>query len=200
MFSKLRTPKTWESKCLKSHVWEDPSTSNIVKGCKHCENLHHNICIIFNAHSQAFRFKKLSLIDMPILGLFANRLAANGEYSVPNSYKLTIPIQMQLSQKQKGLSHLFAEFLNSRLNFKHFERKMTLRDSVFSKLRTPKTWLERCLRSPVSEDSSKSNMGNWPKYCWNMHHSTFFIFIDDCQTIELKKVALIEMLNLRTVC
>ena len=30
---------------------------------------------------------------------------------------------MQLSQKQKTFSQFFAEFLKSRLNFKHFEKK-----------------------------------------------------------------------------
>ena len=29
----------------------------------------------------------------------------------------------------------------------------------------PKTWLEQCLKSPVSEAPSKTNMVNAPKYC-----------------------------------
>ena len=60
---------------------------------------------------------------MPILGLYANRLAANVKYSVLNSYKLTIPIQMQLPQKKKNFLDFFSAFLNSSLNFKHFEKK-----------------------------------------------------------------------------
>ena len=42
---------------------------------------------------------------------------------------------------------------------------MTLRAFVFSKLRTPKTWPDKCLKSPVSEDAWKSNMVNQPKHC-----------------------------------
>ena len=42
---------------------------------------------------------------------------------------------------------------------------MALIDFVFLKLRTLKTWLDNCLKSPVSEDPSKENMGKWPRYC-----------------------------------
>ena len=41
---------------------------------------------------------------------------------------------------------------------------MTLIDFVFPKLRTPKTWLDKCPKRPVSEDPSTSNMINGPKY------------------------------------
>ena len=34
---------------------------------------------------------------------------------------------------------------------------MTLIDFAFPQLRPPKTWLEKCLKSPVSEDPSRSN-------------------------------------------
>ena len=40
-----------------------------------------------------------------------------------NRDNLTIPIQMQLSQKQKNFSEFFAAFFKSRLNFKYFEKK-----------------------------------------------------------------------------
>ena len=46
---------------------------------------------------------------------------------------------MQLAEKQKTFSTLLAAFLKYRLNFKHFEIKMTLVDFVFPKLRTRKT-------------------------------------------------------------
>ena len=31
-----------------------------------------------------------------------------------------------------------------------------------------KTWLDQCLKSPVSEDPTKSNMVNAPKHCSNL--------------------------------
>ena len=44
-----------------------------------------------------------------------------------------------------------------------------------------KTWLDNCLRSPVSEDPSTSNMVNGPKHCWNVSNSAFTKFIDHCE-------------------
>ena len=38
-------------------------------------------------------------------------------------------------------------------------------------------WLDKCLKSPVSEDLSISNIENGPKHCSNLNHSIFAIFI-----------------------
>ena len=64
--------------------------------------------------------KKSVLLTCKILGLLLNTLATDEKYPVLNRDNLTIPIQMQLSQKQKIFSEFFAAFLKSRLNFKHF--------------------------------------------------------------------------------
>ena len=66
-------------------------------------------------------WKKSLLLTCKILGLLVNTLAANEKYPVLNRDNLTIPIQMQLSQKQKTFSNFYAAFLKSRLNFKDFE-------------------------------------------------------------------------------
>ena len=47
---------------------------------------------------------------------FINMLTANYEYSRSNSENLPLPVQMQLSEKPKT-------FLESTLNFEHFEKK-----------------------------------------------------------------------------
>ena len=60
---------------------------------------------------------------MPNLGNLVNTLAADEKYHVLNTENLTIPIQMQLSQKQKTFSQFSATFSKSSLNFKHFEKK-----------------------------------------------------------------------------
>ena len=57
-------------------------------------------------------------------------------------------------------------------------QNITLIDFVFPKLRPPKTWSDKCLKCPLSEDPSISNMVNVLKHCWNPHHSTFILFID----------------------
>ena len=41
---------------------------------------------------------------------------------------------------------------------------MTLIDFAFWKLETPKTWLDKCLKSPVPEDPSPTNIVNVPKH------------------------------------
>ena len=44
-----------------------------------------------------------------------------------------------------------------------------------------KTWLDKFVRIPVSEDPSTSNMVNGSKHYWNLNDSTFPIFIDPCE-------------------
>ena len=53
----------------------------------------------------------------------------------------------------------------------------------------PKTWLDQCLKSPVSEYSWKSKMVNAPKHCSNLKDNSFTTFIDhwevNCPTKSL---------------
>ena len=42
----------------------------------------------------------------------------------------------------------------------------------------PKTWLDKCLKSNLWDDSSTSKMVNVPKHCSKLNDSTFTIFID----------------------
>ena len=73
--------------------------------------------------ARKFYSKKSLLLTCQILGPLLNRLAVDEKYPVHNRKYLTMPIQMQLSQKQKTLSEFFARFLKFSLNFKHFEKK-----------------------------------------------------------------------------
>ena len=60
---------------------------------------------------------------------------------------------MQLSEKQKRFSEFFAAFLKSSSNFERFEKKkVTPIAFVFRKLPTPKTLLDKCLKTLISED------------------------------------------------
>ena len=101
-----------------------------------------------------------------ILGVLFNTLDTDEKYPGLNRDNLKIPIQMQLSEKQKSLSQFFAPFLKPRLNFDDFEKKkMTPTAFVFPKLRTIKTWLDKCLKTPVLDDPLTRNMVNVPKHC-----------------------------------
>ena len=44
-----------------------------------------------------------------------------------------------------------------------------------------KPWLDKSLKSLVSEGASKSKMVNGPKHCSNMNDCNFGIFIDQCE-------------------
>ena len=57
-----------------------------------------------------------------MLGLIVKALAANEKYPLLKRDNLTIPFQMQLSQKQKTFSEFFAAFLKFRVNFEYFEK------------------------------------------------------------------------------
>ena len=67
--------------------------------------------------------KKSLLLTCQVLGLLVNTLATDEKYPVLNRDNLTIPIQMQLSQKQKTFSQIFPAFLEFRSNFEYFEKK-----------------------------------------------------------------------------
>ena len=98
------------------------------------------------------------------------------KYPVLNRDNLTIPIQMQLSQKQKTFYQFFPGFLKSKLNFKYFGQKMTLIDFLFSKLQTAKTYPDKCLKSPVSEDAC------------------FFFFFDSLFKIDIQIYVIVKSL------
>ena len=68
-------------------------------------------------------WRKSLFLTSKILALLLNTLSANEKYPGLNRDNLTIPIQMQLSQKQKSFAHFFAAFLKSAMNFKYFEKK-----------------------------------------------------------------------------
>ena len=44
-----------------------------------------------------------------------------------------------------------------------------------------KTCLKKCLKNPVSEDTSASDMVNGKKHFWNPEGATFRIVIDHCE-------------------
>ena len=57
------------------------------------------------------------------MGLLVNTLAVDEKYPVLNRGNLTIPIQMQLSQKQKTFPQFFPAFFKSGGNFERLEKK-----------------------------------------------------------------------------
>ena len=58
-----------------------------------------------------------------MLGVFIYTLNADGKYPLQGSENLQLPFQMQLPEKQKIFSELVVAFLESKSNYKHFEKK-----------------------------------------------------------------------------
>ena len=78
--------------------------------------------------------KKSVLLTCQTLGLLVSTLAAYEKYPVLNGDNLVIPIDMQLSEKQKNFSQFFNAFLGSRLNFKYFQKKVDSHGFCFSEI------------------------------------------------------------------
>ena len=71
--------------------------------------------------ARSFCWKKSLLLTYQIVRVLVNTLATDEEYSVLNRENLRIPIELQLSQKQKNFSEFFASFFISTLTFEDFE-------------------------------------------------------------------------------
>ena len=60
-------------------------------------------------------------------------------------------------------------------------------------------WLDQCLKSPVSEDSSKGNMVNRPKYVEICMTAALPYLLIAVKAIDFQKVSVSDMQNLKTV-
>ena len=77
---------------------------------------------------------------------------------------------------------------------------MTLIAFVFPKLRTLKTWLDKCLKNLVLEDLLTSKMVNVQEEILKRVKSPLSCSLITAKSIELEKIPLIDMKNLRTAC
>ena len=112
--------------------------------------------------SRQLSWKKSLLVICKILGLFLNTLTVSQKYFFLSREKLTQPIQMHLSQKQKFFSQYFSAFLKSRISFEHFQIKYDhhswcISESMDSEkrgyLNVWKVALQRILRQPTWQAS-----------------------------------------------
>ena len=63
----------------------------------------------------------------------------------------------------------------------------------------PKTWLDQCLKSPVSDDPSKSNIVNALKHCSNLKDTSLPYLLITGKSIVLQKVSVSHIQNVKTV-
>ena len=62
-----------------------------------------------------------------------------------------------------------------------------------------KTLLDQCLKVPVSDDPTKSNMVNTPKHCSNLKETSLPYLLITGKSIVLQKVSISDIQNLKTV-
>ena len=98
-------------KCLKRHFSVQPTTINMLKGRKHCRNLHDSSFISFGHQSgKNLSWKKFFLVVSEILRSFFNILTPDENYFLRNRQNLPQPTQMKLSKKIKIFSQFSTDF------------------------------------------------------------------------------------------
>ena len=107
-----------------------------------------------------FSSKTSLFLTCQISGLLVKTLTADEKYPLLNRDNLTIPFQMQLSQKQKTFSQLFAAFLKFKLNFKYFEKKYYPHRFFISEITDSKSVIRKmskksCFREPFDKQHGK---------------------------------------------
>ena len=111
----------------------------------------HHLYHIYWSLSRRLSWKKYLLVICKVLGMFVNILTADDKCFLLNRDNLRHPIQMQLSDKQKKIINFFRIFWNLNEILNILKKRTKLIADLFSKLRTLKTFLNKCLKSPVSE-------------------------------------------------
>ena len=130
---------------------------------------------------------------------FLNILTANDTCSLNSKDKWMETIQMHLFQKQNLFSEFFSAFLESALNFEHFQEKRWPSEPMyFRNYRPRKTCLDKCLKTPVWEYLSTGDMVNRPKHWFNLNDTAFTSLSNHCESNWVAKVFLRHMKILQT--
>ena len=79
--------------------------------------------------------------------------------------------------RRKKLFVFVFSILAISIQFEDFRKKYDPIADELLNARLRKKWLDKCLKSPVSENPSASIMGNKPNHCWNLNEGIFTIFI-----------------------
>ena len=122
-FRNYRPRKTCLDKCLKTPVWEDVSTGDMVNGLKQWLNLIESAFIILSHHCKCNWAEKSLLETWIFFRPFLNTLTADSKYSVIGRDKWRQTIQMHLSQEPKCFSEFFFWVFRICIKFRTFSKK-----------------------------------------------------------------------------
>ena len=111
-----------------------------------------------------------------ILGFFLTTMTADYKYLVQDCENLPLPIQMQVSEKQKLFLNFLLHFWNLHQTWNVLEEKMIVLADVFPKLQTVKNFLrtlskKRRLRTRIDSQHVKAS-----QMLGNLHESAFIMF------------------------
>ena len=166
--------------------WHGKRTKTLLKSER--QHLYHTYWSLWTE----FRWKKSLLVICKILRLLFNPLTVVEKCYVLNRGTLFQHFQLQLYKKRKIFSDFFLffffHFLNWDAFFNIFKEKWPSQVNYFWIYGLGKTWLEKCLKSLVSDDPSTRKTGNSVIHCWNLSGSTFTIFIDHSEGYSLWKI------------
>ena len=120
--------------------------------------------------------------------MFRKTLTANDKYPVRDCENFSSPIQMNLSLNPKTFSNSFVHILESKSNFKHFEKKkMIIIATLFRKLETVKDLVRPLLKNTVSENPMTFKMLKGTKLLQNLHEDTFITFFHHSERTSFGK-------------
>ena len=165
LLSKVQTVRNLVRPFSKKHRFRTPFDSEPVKGTQTLvkfgrEYFH----LVFSSLWEDQVCDIRPLVTCWIFVLLGNILTAKGKYPLRYCQDLMIPVQMQLSWKVKTFSDFFVRFLETTLNFEHFEKKWWSSYLLyFRNYRLEKTWLDHSLKNTVSEDPLIVNIWKGPK-------------------------------------
>ena len=152
LFRKLGTLKICLDKCQEIPVSEGLLTSSMVNVPKHCWNLHHSIFIIFidpcitNSVPKSLSYWHAKCWDC----LLTHLLPMNGILIFIGTIQ-GYQFRCYYLRNKNHFASFFLHFWKLDLILNILTEKMTLIPYVFPKLRTLKTWSEKCIKSSVSE-------------------------------------------------
>ena len=92
----------------------------------------------FESFSEKLIWKMSGVVLGEILGVFVITLTDDGKYPVQGCENLQLPIQMQLSEKQKSFSNFLLHLRNLHRILNILTKKMIVIANVFPKLQTVK--------------------------------------------------------------
>ena len=169
-------------KCLKSPLSEDSLNTDMVNGSKHCRNLNDSTFTIFiDPCEQIQGWKSLS-----------DWCAKSYDCSLTHSQPMTSILFLTeaiycnifrcIYHRNEKYFVIFFFIFQIWSQFWTFSKKRWPSEPMyFCSYGLRNMSLEKCLKSPLSEESLTTDMVNGPKHCWNLNDSTFTIFIDPCE-------------------